>query len=79
MQPPSSPTGLSTSVALYESGETEYLRLQVDWALALKQPSLITSSTVTATPVKPGPPVLSTTVAGQWASATLGPLQPNTA
>lgn len=78
LQPPSPPTGLSAGVVLYEAGETEYLRMQVSWTLAAETAGLVTSSTVTATPLTPGPPVLSTTVAGQWTSASLGPVQPNT-
>jgi hypothetical protein len=79
LQPPAPPTGVSATVSLYEVGETEYLRMQVSWSATGETAGLITSSTVTATPVKPGPPVLSTEVSGTWASAFLGPVQPNTA
>ncbi len=78
LQPPAAPSGVSASVSIFESGETEYLRMQVGWTLAAETAGLISSSTVTATPVKPGPPVLSTTVSGTWASAYLGPVQPST-
>jgi hypothetical protein len=78
LQPPAAPTGVSASVSIYEAGETEYLRMQVGWTLGAETAGLITSSTVTATPVKPGPPVLTATVAGTWTSASLGPVQPNT-
>jgi hypothetical protein len=60
-------------------GETEYLRMSVTWSLAAETAGLVTSSTVTATPVKPGPPVLTTTAGGGWTSAYLGPVAPNTA
>ncbi len=78
LQPPAAPTEVSAYVGLYEAGETEYLRMTVGWTLAGETAGLITSSTVTATPVKPGPPVLTTTVAGTWSSAALGPVEPNT-
>jgi hypothetical protein len=79
LQPPPAPGGVTASVSIYESGETEYLRMQVGWTAASETAGLITSSTVTATPIKPGPPVLTTSVQGTWASAYLGPVQPNTA
>ncbi len=79
LQPPAPPTGVNAAVSLYEAGESEYLRMQVGWTLAGETAGLVTSSTVTATPVKPGPPVLSTSVSGSWANAYLGPVQPNTA
>jgi len=78
LQPPAAPTGIGASVSLYEVGETEYLRMQVGWAAAEETAGLITSSTVTATPVKPGPAVLTTTVAGTSTSALLAPVAPNT-
>ena len=78
LQPPAAPTEVSATVGLYEAGETEYLRMTVGWTLAGETAGLITSSTVTATPVKPGPPVLTTTVAGTWSSAYLGPVEPST-
>jgi hypothetical protein len=81
LQPPGPPTGVNASVGIYEvpGGETEYLRMSVSWSLAQETAGLVTSSTVTATPVKPGPPVLTETVAGSWTSAYLGPVQPNAA
>lgn len=79
LQPPAAPRGLSAGVSIYEAGEAEYLRMSVSWTDAAETSGLITSSTVTATPVKPGPPVLSTTVEGSWSSAYLGPVSPNTA
>lgn len=53
--------------------------MTVSWTDAAETSGLITSSTVTATPVKPGPPVLTTTAEGNWSSAFLGPVSPNTA
>ena len=79
LQPPAAPSGLSAGVSIYEAGESEYLRMSVSWNDAPETSGLIVSSTITATPVKPGPPVLSTTVEGSWSSAYLGPVSPNTA
>lgn len=78
LAPPAAPTGVSAGISIYEAGETEYLRMQVGWTPAAETAGLITSSTVTATPVKPGPPVLTATVGGTWTSAFLEPVQPNT-
>jgi hypothetical protein len=80
LQPPGAPSEVSASVSIYEvpGGESEYLRMSVGWALAPETAGLISSSTVTATPVKPGPPVLTATTGGGWSSADLGPVSPNT-
>jgi hypothetical protein len=78
LQPPGAPGGVSASVSIFEAGESEYLRMQVGWSAAAETAGLITSSTVTATPVKPGPPVLTATVEGTWSSAFLAPVAPNT-
>lgn len=78
LQAPAAPAGVTASVSVYESGETEYLRMQVGWTAAAETAGLITSSTVTATPVKAGPAVLTTSVTGTWASAFLAPVAPNT-
>ena len=77
LQPPAAPEGVSASVGLVESGESEYLRMGVTWTAAAETAALITSSTVTATPVPSGP-VLTSTVGGTWAMAYLSPVQPNT-
>jgi len=77
LQPPAAPEGVSASVGLFESGETEYLRMGVTWTAAAETAGLITSSTVTATPIPSGP-VLTTTVGGTWSTAYLSPVQPNT-
>jgi hypothetical protein len=78
LQPPGAPSGVGANVAIFEAGETEYLRMQVSWTPAADTAGLITSSTVTATPVKPGPPILSATVGGSATSAFLAPVAPNT-
>ncbi len=68
---------MSASVSLYEVGEAESLRMAVSWTDDPETASVISSSTVTATPVTPGPPVLTSTVSGT--SATFQPVPPNTA
>ncbi len=78
LQPPAAPSGVSAGVSIFEAGETEYLRMQVGWTPAGETAGLIKSSTVTATPVKAGPPVLSTSVEGSFAGAFLAPVAPNT-
>jgi hypothetical protein len=78
-QAPAPPTGVSPSVSLYEVGETEYLRMTVYWTLDPETAGLISSNTVTATPTKPGPPVLTATTSNGWTPAYLGPVEPNTA
>jgi hypothetical protein len=78
LQPPAPPSGVSASVSPYEVGESEYLRMQVSWTAASETAGVISSSTVTATPVSPGPAVLSTTVSGAGTSAFLQPVAPNT-
>ena len=53
-------------------------QLQVGWTPAAATEKLISSSTITATPVGSSAPVLVATVAGSATSATVGPLQPAT-
>jgi hypothetical protein len=77
-QAPAAPTGVSAAVGLAESGETEYLRMSVTWTVAPETAGLITSSTITATPVGSSAPVLSTTVSSYWSAAYLAPVEPNT-
>jgi hypothetical protein len=81
LQAPGAPREVSASVAPYEvpGTETEHLRMYVSWSLDPNTAGVITSSTVTATPVKPGPPVLTATTGGSWTSADLEPVSPNTA
>ena len=78
LQPPGAPSGVTASVSLYESGTSEYLRMSVGFSLAPETAGLVSSSTVTATPVPAGPPVLTATTSGSWTSAALGPVEPNT-
>lgn len=78
LQPPAPPSGVTASVSIFEAGETEYLRMQVGWTPAAETANLITSSTVTATPVKSGAPVLTATVSGSATSAYLSPVAPST-
>jgi hypothetical protein len=78
LQAPAAPEGVSASVGLYESGETEFLRLGVNWTPAPETAGLLTTSIVTATPVLDGAPVLTSTVSSYWSSAYLSPVQPNT-
>lgn len=78
LQPPAPPTGVGASVSIFEAGETEYLRMQIGWTPAAGTAGLITSSTVTATPLEAGRPVLTTTVSGGGTNAYLSPVAPNT-
>ena len=75
---PEPPTEVSASVVAVEVAEEQppVLKLQVSWSPAPQTAGLISSSTVTATPVGSAAPVLSTTVTGS--GATLEPLAHNT-
>ena len=53
-------------------------QLHVGWTLAAATARLVSSSTITATPVGSSAPALTATVTGSATSATLGPLQPAT-
>ena len=53
-------------------------RFQVRWVPASETAGLISSSTVTATPVASTAPVLTATASGSATSALVGPLQPST-
>jgi hypothetical protein len=66
--------GAPTGVAAVQVGD----QLQVTWTPAPPNPAVITSSTVTATPVGSTAPVLTSTVAGSAASGAIGPLEPAT-
>jgi hypothetical protein len=72
--PPLAAPGAPTGVTAVQSGE----QLQVSWAPASETEALITSSTVTATPVGSTAPALTTTVSGSATSAIVGPLVPST-
>lgn len=80
LQPPAPPSGVGASVFLYEEAatEAEYLRMSVSWSLDPETAGIVTSSTITATPVPAGPPVLTATAEGSSSSAYLGPVAPNT-
>jgi len=78
LRPPAAPTGVGVSVGLYESGSSEYLRMTVGWTAAAETGALVTSSTVTATPVGSKAPVLSATASGTWSTVYLGPVAPST-
>jgi hypothetical protein len=67
---PGAPTGLSAA----QVGDQFHL----SWAAAPPNPAVITSSTLTATPVGSTAPILTATVSGSAASGLVGPLQPQT-
>jgi hypothetical protein len=76
---PAAPSGLSGSLSVIETPqETMLVRFQVGWTPAPETAALITSSTVTATPVGSSAPVLTTTVSGGSSSALVGGLVPYT-
>ena len=78
LAPPAPPSGVNVSIGLFEAGASEYLRMTVNWTAAPETAGMITSSTVTATPVNSSAPVLSTTVGGTWPTAYLAPVAPST-
>lgn len=78
LQAPAAPTGVSASVGLAEQGESEFLRMYVSWSVASETAPLLTSSTITATPLHSSAPVLSTSVSSYFSSASLQPVEPNT-
>lgn len=78
LQAPSAPTEVSVSVGLAEQGESEFLRMYVSWSVAGETAPLLNSSTITATPLHSGAPVLSTSVGSYFSSASLQPVAPNT-
>jgi hypothetical protein len=76
--PPVAPTGVTAVFSPIESGEELVLRFQVSWVPASETAGLITSSTVTATPVGSTAPVLTAIAGGSATSVLIGPLQPHT-
>jgi hypothetical protein len=76
--PPAPATGVTATQSNIEVGEKLELRFQVSWTPAPATAGLISSSTVTATPVGSSAPVLTTTVSGAGTSAIVGPLAPLT-
>jgi hypothetical protein len=77
---PGAPTGVAAEFSPIEAGEEEEptLRFLVSWTPAPETSALITSSTVTATPVGSTAPVLTTTVSGPATSTLVEPLQRRT-
>jgi hypothetical protein len=79
LQPPAPPTNVTAGIGLYEVGTSEFLRMTVSWAEASETEPLVKYSTITATPVGSGAPVLSTTTSSNYfREAHLEPVQPNT-
>jgi hypothetical protein len=66
--------GSPTDVTAVQTGD----QLEVTWTLAPVIPAVITSSTLTATPVDSTAPILMATVAGSAVTELIGPLQPQT-
>ena len=75
---PNAPTGVTAVQSNVEVGEALELRFQVGWTPDPATAGLIGSSTVTATPIGSGAPVLTATVTGSGTSAIVGPLAPLT-
>jgi Fibronectin type III domain len=75
---PAAPTGVTAVFSPIEVGEELVLRFQVSWTPAPETAGLITSSTVTATPVSSPAPVVTATTNGGTSSVVLAPLQPHT-
>ncbi len=75
---PNAPTGVTAVQSNVEVGEALELRFQVGWTPDPATAGLIGSSTVTATPIGSGAPVLTATVTGPGTSAIVGPLAPLT-
>ena len=76
---PAAPTGVAATLIAPVDPETPTAeQFQVSWAPAQETASLITSSTVTATPVGSTAPVLTATVTGSGTSVLVGPLQRST-
>jgi hypothetical protein len=76
---PAAPSGVTAAVSLTETPEEKIvMRLQVYWTPAAETASLITSSTVTATPVGSTAPVVTATVNGSGSYALVGPVEPLT-
>jgi hypothetical protein len=76
--PPAAPSGVTATQSNIEVAEKLELRFQVSWTPAPATAGLISSSTVTATPVGSSAPVLTTTVSGGATTAIVGPLAPLT-
>ena len=68
------PPGAPTSVAAIQVGD----EFQVSWKPSTPNPTVITSSTITATPIGSAAQVVSATETGSAATGFVGPLQPMT-
>ena len=68
------PPGTPTVVGAVQVGD----QFQVSWTTPLANPLVITSSTITATPVNSAAPTLIATVSGAATRGLIGPLQPST-
>jgi len=80
LTPPAAPSGVSAELSSIEVAEEQppMLRFTVSWTPAAETAGLITSSTVTATPVGSSAPVLTATVSGPGTSVVLEPLERHT-
>ena len=74
---PAPPGNLVATPGWVEVGETEYQQFTVTWSSDPETAALITSSTVTATPIHGGPTVTAQSN-GAWNQVALGPLAGNT-
>ena len=68
------PVGAPAVVGVVQVGD----QFQVTWTTSLVDPLSIISSTITATPVNSGAPVLTATTTGSGTTGLIGPLQPST-
>jgi len=76
---PEPPTGVGAyAYRTGEEGESGPQDFSIGWSLAPETAGLITSSTVTATPVGSSAPTLTATVTGAGEGVVLGPLEPVT-
>lgn len=80
LQPPAAPSGIGASVALAESGSSEYLRMAVSWVEARETEGLVKYSTVVATPLggSKAPVLTVTTSSNYFREVGLAPVEPNT-
>lgn len=76
LTPPAAPTEVAaTLIAPVDPEQPTPEQFQVSWAPAGETAALITSSTVTASPIGSTAPVLTASVSGSATSALIGPLQ----
>jgi len=77
LAPPAAPSNLVATPGWVEVGETEHQQLTVTWSSDPETAGLITSSTVTATPIHGGA-TLTAQSSGGWNQVALGPVVGNT-